>query len=81
MSGWDPHCDLVRLLAALSNELVASAEPEVQSACLRDDDSIEAAAKDVRKLIGAFIDNPDEPEPGVRPFETADGLVHWVRPH
>jgi hypothetical protein len=81
MSAWDPHRDLVRLLAALGEEIVASAEPEVQAACLRDGDSIAAAAKDVRKLIVTLTDDPDEPEPGVRPIATAHGPRHWVRQH
>jgi hypothetical protein len=81
MSAWDPHRDLARLLAALGEEIVASAEPEVQAACLRDGDSIDAAAKDVRKLIVSLIDDPDEPEPGVRPLALAHGSRHWARPH
>jgi hypothetical protein len=81
MSGWDPHRDLVRLLDALGRELVASAEPEVQAACFHDGDSIAAAAKDVRALIGTLIDDPDDPETGVRPLGTADGPGHWARPH
>jgi hypothetical protein len=81
MSAWDPHCDLVRLLAALGKELVAAGEPEVQAACFHDGDSIQAAAQDVRKLIGTLIDAPDEPEAGVRPLDRVDGLAHWLRPH
>jgi hypothetical protein len=81
MSAWDPHCDLVRLLAALGEELVAAGEPEVQATCFHDGDSIQAAAIDVRKLIGTLIDAPDEPEAGVHRFDRADGPVHWLRPH
>ena len=81
MSGWDPHRDLARLLAALGQEIVASAEPEVRAACFEDGDSIHAAAKDIRALIGALGDDADEPEAGVRPLEAADGPKLWARQH
>jgi hypothetical protein len=81
MSQWDPHRDLVRLLAALGHELVASSEPEVQSACFHDGDSIAAGARDIRALIGPLIDDPDAPEAGVRPLDIADAPAHWARQH
>jgi hypothetical protein len=81
MSGWDPHRDLVRLLDALGQELVASGQPEVQAACFDDGDSIAAAAKDVRKLVGTLIDDLFDPETGARPLWTADGSGQWVRQH
>jgi hypothetical protein len=81
VSGWDPHRDLARLFAALGQELVASGKPEVQAACFDDGDSIHTSARDVRALIGALIDDPDEPEAGVRPLETADGPRLWARQH
>jgi hypothetical protein len=81
VSGWDPHRDLARLLAALGQELVVSGQSEVQAACFHDGDSVDAAAKDVRKLIGTLIDDPDDPETGVRPLGTADGPAHWARQH
>ncbi len=33
MSRWDPHIDLMRLLEALGNEVVAATELEVRQAC------------------------------------------------
>ncbi len=81
MNAWDPHRDLVRLLAALSGEVVAAAEPEVQAACFADGDSIHTAARDVRALIGTLIDEPDEPEARACLAETAHGLEVSVRQH
>lgn len=81
MSGWDPHRDLARLLEALARELVASGGPEVRDACFDDGDSIQAAARDVRELIGTLIDEPDEPAAGVRPLAMVDGLAQRTRQH
>jgi hypothetical protein len=81
VSGWDPHRDLARLLAALGQEIVASGKPEVQAACFDDGDSIHAAAKQVRGLIGTLIDDPDDPQTGVRPLGAADRPAHWARQH
>jgi hypothetical protein len=81
MSVWDPHRDLVRLLAALSGELIASGGPEVQAACFDDGDSILTAARDVRELIGTLIDDADEPEAGARPHEAANGPALLARQH
>ena len=78
MSAWDPHRDLVRLLAALGEELVASDGLEVRAACFDDGDSIDAAAGHVRVLIGALI---DEPAAGTRPREAMDGGEHRARQH
>jgi len=79
MSAWDPHRDLVRLLAALSREVVTSGGPEVQAACFEDGDSILTAARDVRELIGTLIDDSDEG--GVRPLEAVDGPELLARQH
>ena len=81
MSGWDPHRDLARLLEALSRELVESGEPEVHAACFDDGDSILTAASEVRGLIGTLVDDPDEPDAGVRPLDLPAGLAHWARQH
>jgi hypothetical protein len=66
MSGWDPRRDLARLLDALGRELVASDEPEIRAACLDDGDTIATAAQHVRELIGALLDDPDDPAADVR---------------
>jgi hypothetical protein len=81
MSGWTPHIDLARLLDALGREIVATTDQEVGTACFEDGDSIHAAAKDVRALIGAVIDDPDDPDAGVAPVGTADGREHRLRQH
>ncbi len=81
MSAWDPHRDLVRLLAALSGEIVTTAELEVQAACFADGDSIHTAARDVRALIGTLIDEPDGPEARACLADAAHGPEFTVRQH
>ena len=81
MSAWDPHRDLVRLLAALGAELVASDGLEVRAACFDDGDSIHTAAGHVRALVGTLIEAPDEPAAGTRPHETVGGGEHRARQH
>ena len=81
MSGWDPHRDLARLLAALGRELVASGNPEVREACFDDGDSVQAAAREVRELIGTLIDEPGEPAAEVRLLAVLDGLAQRARQH
>jgi hypothetical protein len=81
MSGWDPHRDLARLLEALGRELIASGEPEVRAACFDDGDSVHTAARDARELVGALIDDPDEPASDVRPLGMVDGREQRVRQH
>ena len=81
MSGWDPHRDLARLLEALGRELVVSGEPELRAACLDDGDSVHTAAREVRELVGALVDDPDEPRAKARPLEWADGAEPRLRQH
>ena len=81
MSGWDPHGDLGRLLEALAREVVAAAEPEVGAACLDDGDSVHAAARGVRELIGTLIDEPDGPAAELRLPRLADRREQRARQH
>jgi hypothetical protein len=81
MSAWDPHRDLARLLEALGRELVASDEPEVSAACLDDGDTIATAARHVRELIGALLDDPDDPTADVRTPGAAGARELRARQH
>ncbi len=76
-----PGRDLVRLIEGLGHELVASGEPEVRDACFDDGDTIRAAAQEVRVLIAALIDEPDEPSPEARLPGTVDGREQRARQH
>lgn len=68
MSRWEPHLDLIRLLEALANEIVATTDDEVHRVC--DEGWCTAAtAKEVRDLIGAVCGDPGDPDidPGAAP--------------
>jgi hypothetical protein len=60
MSLWDPHIDLVRLLNALNDEVVATTELEVAQACAEGRRSLTEAAREVRELISAASGDPVE---------------------
>jgi NTP pyrophosphatase (non-canonical NTP hydrolase) len=45
MSRWEPHIDLMRVLEALANEIVATGDPEVCHACVEDRRSTAITAK------------------------------------
>jgi hypothetical protein len=62
MSRWEPHIDLMRLLEALGNEIVATAELEVRQACAEGGWSVRWSVKEVRALIDAVNGDPGEPE-------------------
>ncbi len=81
MSEWDPHRDLLRLLAALGHELVACGEPEVRAACFHNGDSIAIPARHVRVLIGMVVDDADASEAAMRPLAVADGREDRARQH
>jgi hypothetical protein len=62
MSRWDPDIDLMRLLEALGNEVVATTEPEVRQACAETGWSLRWSAREVRELINAVNGEPGEPD-------------------
>src|SRR5258708_39495134 len=43
MSCWEPHIDLMRLLEALTNEIVSTTEQEVRQACAENERSMATA--------------------------------------
>ncbi len=57
---WCPHIDLVRLSVALSEEVVAASEWEVRHAHSDAEDSLAAAAQEVRDLIAVASGEQDE---------------------
>jgi hypothetical protein len=61
MTSWQPHIDLVRLLEALGEEIVAATEREIHQACAEDGHSVLATADETRRVIGAAgdLDDPD----------------------
>ena len=81
MSRWLPHDDLARLLEALDREIIAASDAEVHAACFEDGDLVHTAAKDLRAMIGALIDDPDDAAAGRRPLEIAGGRECRPRHH
>jgi hypothetical protein len=60
MKDWRPHLDLARLSAALAEEILVASEQEVRDVSARTGRSLTGAARDVRRLIAAAIDEPDK---------------------
>ena len=81
MNRWEPHIDLARLLEALGQEVVAATEQEVREACVEDGRSIRTAAREVRRLIGAVIGDPGDPDAGRPPAEAVKSYEHRQRQH
>ncbi len=54
--GWKPDMDLVRLLEALAEEVVATTAPEVREVCAGHRWCVGRSVKEVRELIDAASD-------------------------
>ena len=62
MTSWQPHIDLVRLLEALGEEIVAATEREIYRACEEGGDSVRATADETRRVIAAATGGLDDPD-------------------
>jgi hypothetical protein len=60
---WRPHLDLVRLSAALAEEILAASEQEVSDLSAASGYSLAGAASEVRELIDAAGGDRGDPLP------------------
>jgi hypothetical protein len=60
MTNWLPLIDLVRLLEALDEEIIAATDREIHQACAEGGHSVRTTANETRKVIGAATGDPDD---------------------
>ncbi|HJQ60682.1 MAG TPA: hypothetical protein VJ890_27510 [Vineibacter sp.] len=80
MTAWQPPDDLRRLLDALGEEIAGAPDEDVVEAYRETGRSVQRTAREVRKLIAAACDGPDEPDPAVPLAESIRRREPCLRP-